>query len=48
MSGGDDSRTAAENSDGRLGEGIPYPEAAAGFPGEPDGFQRLWTTHRMV
>lgn len=48
MSGGDDSRTAAENSDGRLGEGIPYPEAAAGFPGEPDGFQRLWTPHRMV
>ncbi|WP_434589714.1 HIT family protein [Brevibacterium sp. 1718] len=48
MSGGDDSRTAAENSDGRLGEGIPYPEAAVGFPGEPDGFQRLWTPHRMV
>ena len=48
MSGGDDSRTAAENSDGRLGEGTPYPEAAAGFPGEPDGFQRLWTPHRMV
>ena len=48
MSGGDDSRTAAENSDGRLGEVIPYPEAAAEFPGEPDGFQRLWTPHRMV
>ncbi|MFE1083531.1 MULTISPECIES: HIT family protein [Brevibacterium] len=48
MSGGDDGRTAAENSDGRLGEGTPYPEAAAGFPGEPDGFQRLWTPHRMV
>ncbi|MGM0698329.1 MAG: HIT family protein [Actinomycetota bacterium] len=48
MSGGDDGRTAAENSDGRLGEGIPYPEAAVGFPGEPDGFQRLWTPHRMV
>ncbi|WP_291798023.1 HIT domain-containing protein [Brevibacterium sp.] len=28
--------------------GIPEPEAAAGFPGEPDGFQRLWTPHRMV
>lgn len=27
---------------------IPEPEAAAGFPGEPDGFQRLWTPHRMV
>ena len=48
MSGGDDSRPVPENSDGRLGEGIPYPEAAAGFPGEPDGFQRLWTPHRMV
>ncbi|WP_433913739.1 HIT family protein [Brevibacterium litoralis] len=23
-------------------------EAAAGFPGEPDGMQRLWTPHRMV
>lgn len=31
-----------------LGEGIPEPEAAAGFPGESDGFQRLWTPHRMV
>ncbi|WP_413334896.1 HIT family protein [Brevibacterium sp. GP-SGM9] len=31
-----------------LGEGIAEPEAAAGFPGEPDGFQRLWTPHRMV
>jgi ATP adenylyltransferase len=48
MSGGDDDRSAAENPDGRLGEGIPHPEAAAGFPGEPDGFQRLWTPHRMV
>ncbi|WP_169252388.1 HIT domain-containing protein [Brevibacterium sp. 'Marine'] len=48
MSGGDDDRTAQENSGGRLGEGIAYPEAAAGFPGEPDGFQRLWTPHRMV
>jgi len=28
--------------------GIPEPEAAAGFPGEPDGLQRLWTPHRMV
>ncbi|GAB3046960.1 HIT family protein [Sediminivirga luteola] len=28
--------------------GVPEPEAAAGFPGEPDGFQRLWTPHRMV
>lgn len=27
---------------------IPEPEAAAGFPGEPDGLQRLWTPHRMV
>lgn len=48
MSGGDDSRPVPEHSDGSLGEGIPYPEAAAGFPGEPDGFQRLWTPHRMV
>lgn len=48
MSGGDDDRSAQENPDGRLGEGIPHPEAAAGFPGEPDGFQRLWTPHRMV
>ncbi|MGO0602901.1 HIT family protein [Brevibacterium linens] len=48
MSAGDDDRTAQENSSGRLGEGIPYPEAAAGFPGHPDGFQRLWTPHRMV
>lgn len=39
-----------------VGPGTPadpgYPateaEAAAGFPGEPDGFQRLWTPHRMV
>lgn len=23
-------------------------ESASGFPGEPDGFQRLWTPHRMV
>ncbi|TSI17906.1 HIT domain-containing protein [Brevibacterium aurantiacum] len=29
-------------------EGMPEPEAAAGFPGESDGFQRLWTPHRMV
>lgn len=28
--------------------GIPEPEAAAGFPGEPDGLQRLWTPHRFV
>lgn len=28
--------------------GMPEPEAAAGFPGEPDGLQRLWTPHRMV
>ncbi|WP_035281127.1 HIT family protein [Brevibacterium album] len=28
--------------------GLPEPEAAEGFPGEPDGFQRLWTPHRMV
>lgn len=48
MSGADDDRSAQENPDGRLGEGIPHPEAAAGFPGEPDGFQRLWTPHRMV
>ncbi|MFP3398152.1 HIT family protein [Brevibacterium sp. H602] len=48
MSGGDDDRSAQENPGGRLGEGTPYPEAAAGFPGEPDGFQRLWTPHRMV
>ena len=48
MSGGDSDASAHVNSDGRLGEGIPYPEAAAGFPGEPDGFQRLWTPHRMV
>ena len=48
MSGGDDDRSAQENPDGRLGEGIPHPEAAAGFPGEPDGIQRLWTPHRMV
>ena len=48
MNGGDDDRSAQENPDGRLGEGIPHPEAAAGFPGEPDGFQRLWTPHRMV
>ena len=48
MSGGDDDRSAQENPDSRLGEGIPHPEAAAGFPGEPDGFQRLWTPHRMV
>lgn len=27
---------------------MPEPEAAAGFPGEPDGLQRLWTPHRMV
>ncbi|WP_236863220.1 HIT family protein [Brevibacterium daeguense] len=27
---------------------IPEPESAAGFPGEPDGLQRLWTPHRMV
>lgn len=31
-----------------LGEGLVETEAAAGFPGEPDGFQRLWTPHRMV
>jgi len=23
-------------------------EAASGLPGEPDGFERLWTPHRMV
>lgn len=27
---------------------LPEPEAAAGFPGEADGLQRLWTPHRMV
>lgn len=34
----------------RDGQGniMPEPEAAAGFPGEPDGLQRLWTPHRMV
>lgn len=49
MTGADD--CAAEDTspgEGHLGGGIPYPEAAAGFPGEPDGFQRLWTPHRMV
>ncbi|MCQ9366919.1 HIT domain-containing protein [Brevibacterium sp. 50QC2O2] len=30
------------------GNVMPEPEAAAGFPGEPDGLQRLWTPHRMV
>lgn len=30
------------------GNTMPEPEAAAGFPGEPDGMQRLWTPHRMV
>ena len=48
MSEGREDATVQDNSGGRLGEGIPYPEAAAGFPGEPDGFQRLWTPHRMV
>ena len=48
MSGGDEDRTAQDHSGGRLGEGISCAEAAAGFPGEPDGFQRLWTPHRMV
>ncbi|MFB9776806.1 HIT family protein [Brevibacterium otitidis] len=33
---------------GAAASGIPEPEAAAGFPGEPDGLQRLWTPHRMV
>ncbi|MGC2941471.1 MULTISPECIES: HIT family protein [unclassified Brevibacterium] len=48
MSGGDEDRSASEHPGDRLGEEIPHPEAAAGFPGEPDGFQRLWTPHRMV
>jgi ATP adenylyltransferase len=26
----------------------PIVEAAAGFAGEPDGFDRLWTPHRMA
>lgn len=48
MSEGREGTAANENSGGTLGAGIPFPEAAAGFPGEPDGFQRLWTPHRMV
>ena len=39
MTGEDTNRAAAQ---------MPEPEAAAGFPGEPDGLQRLWTPHRMV
>lgn len=31
-----------------LGMSLSDIEAASGFPGEPDGFQRLWTPHRMV
>jgi ATP adenylyltransferase len=46
--GGDDTTAQQHLGGGSLGEGIPYPEDAAGFPGEPDGFQRLWTPHRMV
>ncbi|UVI34533.1 HIT family protein [Brevibacterium spongiae] len=45
---GVDTSAPEDNGGGSLGEGIPQPEAAAGFPGEPDGFQRLWTPHRMV
>ncbi|WP_372419890.1 HIT family protein [Actinotalea solisilvae] len=26
----------------------PAPEAASGLPGVPDGFERLWTPHRMA
>src|SRR5699024_12306069 len=46
--GGEDLTAQNHPAAGRLGDGIPYPEAAAGFPREPDGFQRLWTPHRMV
>ncbi|HEY8718016.1 HIT domain-containing protein [Pengzhenrongella sp.] len=28
--------------------GDPAQESAAGHPGEPDGFERLWTPHRMI
>ncbi|EKU47898.1 MULTISPECIES: HIT family protein [Brevibacterium] len=31
-----------------LGMDLADIESASGFPGEPDGFQRLWTPHRMV
>lgn len=27
---------------------MPEPEDVADFTGEPDGFERLWTPHRMV
>ena len=46
--GGEDLTAQNHPADGRLGDGIPYPEAAAGFPREPEGFQRLWTPHRLV
>ncbi|MGO2037044.1 MAG: HIT family protein [Brevibacterium sp.] len=46
--GGDSGTGPPAPGEDHLGEGLPEPEAAAGFPGEPDGFQRLWTPHRMV
>ena len=29
-------------------DGTPNPESPAGLAGDPDGFERLWTPHRMV
>ncbi|RBP63923.1 ATP adenylyltransferase [Brevibacterium sanguinis] len=37
----------ADAQDRLVEDGVDF-EAAAGYPGEPDGFQRLWTPHRMV
>ncbi|WP_241236949.1 HIT family protein [Georgenia faecalis] len=31
-----------------MNEAAPVPEPAAGHPGVPDEFERLWTPHRMV